>query len=147
MGTGESQFRKWITATAPNAWLVQPIETSTGTGIPDLFICAHAWSFWVELKSTNAKNCYMRISQWRWFNKLNSRGGIGLLFIKRVKEKRIDVYKTDEITALDVQKECELKGNDISFPASIKPAFSYKLGTGNGTFYENVIQLLEESYG
>lgn len=143
---GEKEFRKWIMTTAPKDWLLQTIETATGTGVPDLFFCCKGYSGWAELKSTNSQDCYMRISQWRWFNKLNSRGGYGLLMIKRLKDKVINVYDTSDLAKLSAATDCVLKGDDIVFPKNVKPAFSYKLGTGNSMFYKRWMEAMEQSY-
>jgi hypothetical protein len=144
--SGEKEFRKWLTATAPKDWMVQTIETSTGTGIPDVFMCTDGFQFWSELKATNNKKCYMRISQWRWFCRLVSRGGFGLLMIKRLKEKRIDVYDARELTKFSAATDCVLSGQDITFPDSVKPIVTYKLGTGNGMFYKKLVEKLEEIF-
>lgn len=143
--SGEKEFRKWIVMNAPKSWLLQSVETTTGTGVPDLFFCVHGYSGWMELKSTTAKDCYMRISQWRWFNKLTSRGGYGLLLIKRLKEKRVDVYDVSDLVNYNAE-ECKLKGNDITFPPDATPMFSYKMGSGNGSFYSRLEQEMEKAY-
>lgn len=144
--SGEKEFRKWVMTTAPKDWMLQTIETSTGTGIPDLFFCVKGYQGWVELKSTNSKDCYMRISQWRWFNRLCSRGGFALLMIKRIKDKRIDVYLASDLARIEAS-ECELKGADIHFPSDkIKPVFSYKLGSGNLNFYSKWKEVMEKDY-
>ena len=144
--SGEKEFRKWITTTAPKDWMMQTIETSTGTGIPDLFYCVHGYQGWAELKSTASSHCYMRISQWPWFFRLTSRGGFAVLIIKRLKDKRIDMYLASHLTRLDAS-ECELKGKDIYFPSDkIKPVFSYKLGSGNSKFYEKWQEIMEKDY-
>lgn len=145
--SGEKEFRRWIVQSASKDWLCQSIETSTGTGIPDLFICTHGYQCWAELKATESDSrIYMRISQYRWFCRLISRGGYGLLLIKRTKTRRVDVYEAKVLTQFSASTDCELKGEDIVFPKELKPAFSYKLGTGNGMFYKKLIGLFERSY-
>lgn len=142
----EKEFRKWIVMNASKDWMMQTIETSTGTGVPDLFFCVNSCQGWMELKATDSHKCYMRISQWKWFKKLTSRGGFGLLLIKREKLKRIDVYSAGDLTSLDASAECVLKGQDIVFPSDTKPLFSYRLGTGNGMFYKKLLEVFERSF-
>lgn len=144
--SGEKEFRRWIVTNAGKEWMMQTIETSTGTGVPDLFMCVDGYQLWAELKSTSLTHCYMRISQWRWFCKLCARGGFGLLIIKREKKKRVDVYSARQLVKYDASTECILRGQDIIFPATVQPAFSYKLGTGNGMFYKQVLEYLEKEY-
>ena len=141
----EKDFRRWITTNAPSDWLMQPIETATGNGVPDLFICHDGCSCWAELKSSASPHCYMRISQWRWFHKLTSRGGFALLIIKREKQKRVDVYKATDLTRYNAA-DCILKGEDIIFPPNTKVSFSYKLGSGNKRFFEDLDNLLQNEY-
>lgn len=35
----EARFRRWLVKQAPKNSLIQTIETSTGTGVPDVFYC------------------------------------------------------------------------------------------------------------
>lgn len=142
---GEKEFRKWLIQNAGKEWLMQTIETATGSGVPDVFMCADGQQCWAELKSTDSKKCYMRISQWRWFTKLCQRGGKGVLIIKRCKTRMIDVYDASILTAPSLSDSCELRGQDVVFPDDIKPAFSYKLGTGNGIFYGMLLDLLKRN--
>lgn len=145
--SGEKEFRRWIVQSADNDWLCQTIETSTGSGVPDLFLCTHGYQVWAELKSTGSdKDVYMRISQYRWFRKLIARGGYGLLIIKRLKDRRIDVYEAKVLTRFNAATECVLKGDDIIFPKTLTPAFTYKLGVGAKTFYKRLVELFERSY-
>lgn len=144
--SGEKEFKKWLTLNAPKDWMIQTIETSTGTGVPDIFVCVDGFQFWGELKAGTNKKCYMRISQWRWFCKLTSRGGYAVLMIKRLKEKRIDVYDGRELAKVQATSECVLKGQDITFPDTIKPFMTYTMGTGNGMFYKKLLQKLREIY-
>lgn len=142
----EKEFKTWFVKGAGPEWLLQTVETSTGTGIPDVFMCVDGYQGWIELKSTTDKACYMRISQWRWFNRLVSRGGFGFLMIKRVKERRVDVYAVRDLVKLGPDSGGRLRGQDIIFPSEIKPAFSYILGTGNGMLYKKIINYLKENY-
>lgn len=141
----ERDFRKWISMNAEKEWLIQPIETVTGSGIPDLFICVHGYQCWAELKATESPHCYMRISQWRWFNKLTSRGGFGILVIRRLKDKRVDVFLASRLAKIKPE-DCTLKGEDIVFPDTIRPAFSYFMGTGNKQFFAKLVRLFEDNY-
>lgn len=142
----EKDFKKWLVQNAGPEWMFQTIETTTGTGVPDLFFCVDGFQGWIELKSGPSLHCYMRISQWRWFCKLTSRQGFGLLIIKREKTKRVDVYLASDLAKAGSLEKSLLKGSDIIFPPTIEPAFSYKLGTGNKMFYEGLKNLLEKEY-
>lgn len=142
----EKDFKSWILKNASQDWLLQTIETTTGSGVPDLFFCVDGYQGWIELKSSQSDHCYMRISQWRWFCKLTSRGGFGFLIIKREKLKRVDVYLARDLAECKAAEKGLLKGSDIIFPTSIKPAFTYKLGSGNSIFYKGLINLMEKEY-
>lgn len=141
----EHEFRKWITSNADKDWLIQPIETMTGSGVPDLYMCLQGYQCWAELKATDSAKCYMRVSQWRWFAMLIRRGGFGILIIKRIKAKQIDVYIMSHILKVPPDK-CILKGNDVIFPDSIRPAFTYYMGTGSRQFFAKLTRLFEDNY-
>lgn len=139
----EQTFRRWLVSNAPTDWLMQTIETSTGAGIPDVFACKDGNCAWLELKATTAPSkCYMRISQWVWFRLFCQRGGKGILLIKRENDRRIDGYKVHELVQSCGPEQCSISGKDITFPSETKPAFSYKLGTGNEMFYKKLEKLL-----
>lgn len=148
MATSETEFKKWVVHNADKEWLIQPIETTTGSGIPDLFICYDGCSCWAELKATTSdSHCYMRISQWRWLKRLHSRGGWSILLIKRLlkKQKRVDIYRVSDLLEHPL-KNCIFKGEDIYFPEKSHPAFSYIMGKGNKKFYEGLGNLLQEGF-
>ena len=145
----EGTFKKWILQNAPKDWLIQTIETMTGSGVPDLFFCTKGYQGWMELKATPSKQenlCYLRISQWRWFCKFISRGGFGFLIIKRDKLKRVDIYLASHLTHVDASRDCVLKGDDIIMPQSIKPVATYKLGSGNGLFFTRLTDVFKKEY-
>lgn len=142
IGMSEQEFKKWILKNATNDWLFQTIETSTGSGVPDLFVCTDGYQGWIELKSCANNRCYMRISQWRWMNKLSSRGGCGLLVIKRETDKRVDIYNMLDLRRIGTPNSDFIKGVNIIFPPYAQPAQTYKLGSGNQTFYAKLKQEL-----
>lgn len=46
----EAEFRKWVKAQLSPHFFMQTIETSTSTGVPDLFLAREGRYAWVELK-------------------------------------------------------------------------------------------------
>lgn len=145
----EANFRSWLVKNAGSGWMMQTIETSTGTGVPDVYFCTQGHQGWLELKNSALLSaCYMRVSQWRWFHKLYKRGGVALLLIKRQKLKTIDIYPGSELVSETLQeaRTYEIRKDDVFFPSTIKPAFTYKLGTGNKVLFDTILQLIKGEY-
>lgn len=145
----EGTFKRWLIQNLPKDWMMQTIETTTGNGVPDIFFCTKGYQGWIELKATLSKDenlCYLRIAQWRWFCKLYSRGGFGLLIIKREKLKRIDIYLAAHLVKVNTLDECTYKGKDIILPPYIKPISSYKLGSGSGLLYSRIVEICKKEY-
>ena len=129
----EARFRRWLVKQAPKNSLIQTIETSTGTGVPDVFYCYKGRPCWIELKDTEGAQCYMRTSQWIWFRKYILSGGMGYLMIRR-KNKTVDVY---DVKRLLIAASTEnIKGEHITFKEDNDPLFTHKLGTTNNIFTE-----------
>lgn len=129
----EARFRRWLVKQAPKNSLIQTIETSTGTGVPDVFYCYKGRPCWIELKDTEGAQCYMRTSQWIWFRKYILSGGMGYLMIRR-KNKTVDVY---DVKRLLIAASIEnIKGEHITFKEDNDPLFTHKLGTTNNIFTE-----------
>lgn len=131
----EAEFKRWITKNAPrDRWLIQTVETCTGSGVPDLFVCTEGLSAWLELKAAPSPSAvYMRVSQWVWLKNLHSKGGMGFLLIKRTKLRRVDAYKVTDLIAI----EPTLRGVDAHFE-NVKPAFQYTFGKGSSEFFDKL---------
>ena len=138
----EASFRRWLTKNKPKNSIVQPIETGTGSGIPDLFYCYNGRPCWIELKATQGRACYMRISQWRWFCNLVKAKGVGFLIIKRLKRKEIDIYNVNQLAVAEMSKKARLVGKDIIFPEDIKPSSTVDVAAGHEYFYKTLNLLL-----
>lgn len=132
----EGDFRRWLIKNKPKNSIMQAIETGTGSGIPDLFYCYNGCPCWIELKATQGRACYMRISQWRWFCNLVKAKGEGFLIIKRLKTKTIDVYDINQLAVAGMAKEARLVGQDIIFPDYIEPVFTSIVAAGHEQFYK-----------
>lgn len=129
----EAGFRRWLVKQAPKNSLIQTIETSTGTGVPDVFYCYEGRPCWIELKDTEGAQCYMRTSQWLWFRKYILAGGTGFLMIRR-KNKTIDVYDVQRLLiAASIEN---IKGEHMIFKEDNEPLFTHKLGTLDKIFEE-----------
>ena len=143
----EATFRRWLVANKPNKSLIQPIETSTGSGIPDLFYCCQHGSCWIELKETERTGCYMRVSQWLWFRKLRDARGKGFLIIKRTKKKpnTIDIYDVGAflITKCNELRKGKIVGKDIRFD-KVQPTVSIEVGSGHEHFYHTLHKLIKK---
>ncbi len=74
--TPEQTLNKFIRTALEPTCAVQRIETSTGSGIPDLNVCWSGREFWIESKA-NAGTCpHIRPAQYAWMLHRCSKGGI-----------------------------------------------------------------------
>lgn len=140
----EAEFRKRLVSRKPKNALVQSIETMTGSGVPDLYYCHKGNPCWFELKETRGSHCYMRVSQWRWFCRHNISGGKGLLIIKRIGPRRIDIYDTKMFCGKDILKTSEIKSENIYFQSSTKPTMSIEIISGYEYLYNRIDNYLKK---
>jgi hypothetical protein len=74
--TPETKFNRWVADRLLYDAHIQRIETSTGSGIPDMNICWHGREFWAESKvATPGGNVLLRPFQWAWLKRRQSHGG------------------------------------------------------------------------
>ena len=139
----EAGFRRWLISVAPKDALIQSIETSTGSGVPDIFLCIKGSLCWVELKDAEGGQCYMRVSQWLWMRRLLKAGGTGFLMIRHKAYKTIDIYDMAILARQQVDFDAKVVRQDIFFSKSTKPVFSHTLGTGNKLLFEKLLEYLE----
>ncbi len=136
----EAEFRRWMVSNAPKSALIQTIETSTGTGIPDLFLCNQGCPCWIELKDAEGMQCYMRTSQWLWMRRLVKAGGVGFLIIRRKSKKIIDVYDAYQLFRQDPEKDVKFNRSDVFFNKKIRPVFSHEIGQSPKDFFDRLLQ-------
>lgn len=76
MDLAEKRFWTKLQGKMPRMAHAQRIETTTGTGVPDLNICAGGLETWVELKMVN-RNCtvLLRKEQHAWIKRRHAVGG------------------------------------------------------------------------
>jgi hypothetical protein len=68
----EAAFYDWIKSNIP--WFFQRIETTTGSGIPDIWSAHQGESLWIELKALPATNLQIRKAQYAWMTKAHWNG-------------------------------------------------------------------------
>jgi len=76
---------------------VQTIETSTGSGVPDVNVCWHGVEFWIECKMIKkGKACYLRPQQLAWFTRRKRSGG--LVFILAYATETQEILLWENVT-------------------------------------------------
>lgn len=60
----EKQFYEWILGNFP--WFFQRIETSTASGVPDIWACHKGHSIWIETKAEPLSSVKLRSFQFAW---------------------------------------------------------------------------------
>jgi len=73
------------------------IESRTINGIPDLFGIYKGISFWCELKADYVS--YPKLSKWQisWINNYVMRGGVMLICISALLERRLKLYRIQSL--------------------------------------------------
>lgn len=90
--TPESKFNQWISHKLLFDAHVQRIETTTGSGVPDLNVCWYGIEFWAESKvETPGGNILLRPFQWAWMKKRQNAGGKVILLAERNQDRPAQV--------------------------------------------------------
>jgi hypothetical protein len=90
--TPETKFNLWIAQKLFFDAHVQRIETSTGSGVPDMNICWYGIEFWAESKvETPGGNILLRPFQWAWMKKRQNAGGKVILLAERNQDRPAQV--------------------------------------------------------
>ena len=134
----EANFRKWLKQNKPAGAVMTSIETSTRTGVPDLFTCHRGIMKWIECKYLpNSKNeIKLRATQYIWLKNLILAGGNGGLVIKR-KPKIIDYYDATTFAIYDYET-LKVSGKEVILTKLIKPTATYD-GTNKDEFYKSLL--------
>jgi hypothetical protein len=74
----EQKFSRKLLGMMPEGAHCQRIETSTGSGVPDINVVHNGNEFWIETKvQTPAGHVLLRPYQWSWLNRRKRAGGWG----------------------------------------------------------------------
>lgn len=148
----EATFRKGLIQSAKNVGptvFAQSIETGTGSGIPDLFYCNNGYSAWLELKVTQGRQNYMRVSQWSWFRALHKAHGVALLLIRRQNQaKEIDICDVFSIKELGYEGrllDSSFKKEDVIFPPNLRH-YTIDMTYGWAAFHKRMNDILRKEY-
>lgn len=125
----EGEFRKWLVKQKPKNCVLVPIETSTATGVPDLYSCYDGCQQWIECKIATSHPPHIRGTQFVFFTKLLAAGGKGKLVVQRLNCKD---YKPSSVEIYDMEDVIKLppglfkrQGQDMVLPASLKPSYKW----------------------
>lgn len=139
--TPEGRFKQWIVKGKPEKAMMQTIETSTGSGVPDLFYCDKGRECWIELKATpHLTEKKIRTSQWIWFKNLLKAGGRGLVVIKRTKTQTVEAYDIERLFSKKRNPlyEARIVGQHVIFDCKLIPDFSLDVSNGVDYFYSQL---------
>jgi len=92
--TKESNLYNLIKTTIRNAHLTR-IESNTINGIPDLHCAYYGYTFWLELKANNIKNCNLSKYQINWITKQQQHGGIVFILNKALSQSCLKLYRLE----------------------------------------------------
>jgi len=93
-GASEKDFKQWLMVRMKAInWFQQSIETSTGNGVPDLYVQApHCRSVWLELKVGEIDCPLIRKEQRLWGMKHQKAGGLSYFLYYRRDQGRCYLY-------------------------------------------------------
>jgi hypothetical protein len=89
--TKESNLYNLIKSTVKNAHFTR-IESNTINGIPDLHCAYYGYTFWLELKANNIKNCNLSKYQINWILKHQRHGGKVFILNKTATQSGLKLY-------------------------------------------------------
>lgn len=93
----ESDFYKALRNALKNDFFMQRIETTTGAGVPDLFISNHStFHAWIELKALPTPRPYIRPAQWAWMHNNPTFRGPVLILNRHPSSKLISCWQWHE---------------------------------------------------
>ena len=97
--TKESNLYNLIKTTIKNAHFTR-LESNTINGIPDLHCAYKGFTFWLEIKSNDIKNCNLSKYQINWILKYQRQGGVVYILNKSIKERALKLYRLDPCSVL-----------------------------------------------
>jgi len=128
----EGEFRKWLIKNKPKGAVMTPIETTTATGVPDIFSCYQGNSIWMECKITMASPPRIRGTQYAYIKKLVEAGGSVKIVVQSLSPRTykaisVDIYDASVVvsTPLGLFKHI---GQELVFPTTLEPWFKWKCG-------------------
>jgi len=121
--TKESNLYNLIKSTVKNAHFTR-IESNTINGIPDLHCAYYGYTFWLELKANNIKNCNLSKYQINWITKQQQHGGIVFILNKALSQSCLKLYRLEQSLVLreDLATTPDAKGVQEIFNYIIKTA-------------------------
>lgn len=147
----EADFRRWLIKNKPKQAVMTAIETSTQTGVPDIFSCFNSFQQWIECKViiTGLPRC--RGTQYVYFKNLINAGGHGKIVIQRISNT---TYKPTSIYIYDARKIVAIppalfkrSGENLLFPKNIEPWYVWHYTKNKNVNIEDLYQrLLLDTY-
>ena len=142
----EAEFRRWLIKNKPKQAIMTAIETSTQTGVPDIYACYNGFSSWLECKVIMNGSAKCRGTQYIYFKKLIAAGGHGKIVIQRLnstsyKPASIIIYDARKIAAIppDLFKK---SGEDLIFPKNVEPWYTWYYSRNKQDAIEDLYQRL-----
>lgn len=125
----EGEFRKWLIDNKPKKAVMTAIETSTATGVPDIFCCYDGFSSWIECKILLSGGPRIRGTQYTYMKKLIAAGGNAKIVIQKLsnvnyKPSSIKIYNAADIVAIPVGMFKQI-GQELMFPPGINPWYEW----------------------
>ena len=123
----EADFRRWLIKNKPASAVMTPIETSTATGVPDVFTCYNGFASWLECKVTITGSGSFRGTQYVYLKKLLEAGGHAKVVVQCLnkntyKPSNIKVYDAADILSIPIGLFTK-QGQNLVFPKSLEPYY------------------------
>lgn len=132
--TPEASFYEWIKSNLP--WFFQRIETTTGSGIPDIWAAHSGRGIWIETKACPKNSVAIRSSQYAWMCKVLWNGVPTFVWNRNPKRKTLiqiwvtpfDVEPMKKEGYLRITSEPYIETNLKDFPAAAEFCLMLKAG-------------------
>lgn len=126
----EGEFRKWLVKNKPKTAVITPIETSTATGVPDIYSCYQGHSQWLECKIAMNTPPRIRGTQYTYLRKLWEAGGHAKIVVQRLstrtyKPVKIEIYDAAMIVSMPLGL-FTVVGKEVIFPKDTTPWYTWK---------------------
>ena len=125
----EGEFRKWLIQNKPRKAIMTPIETSTASGVPDIFCCHSGVMTWLECKIATSGPPRIRGTQFSYLKKLSEAGGRAKIVVQRLspqtyKPVSIEVYESSHVTTIPLGM-FRASREELIFPPGMEPWYKW----------------------
>lgn len=123
----ESKFSKKLIAKFPPGTHAQRIESSSGSGVPDINLCLDGHEFWIETKiQTPGGHVLLRPYQWAWISRRVAAVGRGYVVAESADSRIVLIWHFGDIEVIQHGEYLRITSNPVrmaNIAAAVKLLF------------------------